>query len=102
MKKYILLALSLSFIMSACPGQNNPVPVIDNGSCQLAETHLHSLCNADTINNKHCCDIVKPTLKGKSFSQFCTETGTNGIDIHADCLSKITSCNQIDACSQTK
>lgn len=98
MKRNFIVTLLLIFVLAACLG---PIPVShDIQYCQTAETHLKALCNQDPINNKTCCDMSKPTLKGKSFTQFCTETMTNGVDLHPRCLSQITKCTDINVCVQ--
>lgn len=96
MNKLLIGSVALLLFIVGCP--NGPTPPTDTAYCQAAEQNLQALCNRDQVANKHCCEVVKPTLKGKSFTQFCQETQGNLIHIFPQCLSKITSCSQIDTC----
>jgi hypothetical protein len=93
MKKSLITAILLTFILAACP--NGPAPIMDGIQyCQAAENHLKDL---------GCIPKDKPyTLNGKSFSVFCQETMMNGINLHPKCLYQITSCNQMNMCAQGK
>lgn len=89
MKKGLLVAVILGFLLIACP--NAPVPVSQNIEyCAPAEARLKEL---------GCISKDAPyTNKGKSFTQFCQETMSNGINLRPKCLSKINSCNEINYC----
>lgn len=100
MKKFLFSIFVLSFLIVAC-GTNQtpsvlavaPPPQVASNYCAAAETHLKTL---------GCISITAPyTLKGKNFTEFCQETQSNGIDLGPQCLSTITSCNQMDSCAGT-
>lgn len=92
--RIFLLSFSLLFLGFDCslpPTDTTPRPepvVKGTDYCSAAEKHLLAI---------HCSE-GNPTKKGKSFTDFCKETQQNGIFLNPECLSKITSCDQIDAC----
>jgi hypothetical protein len=95
---YVVLNLIFVVSCAGCPGTGLQPITSDIQYCNAAEQNLQKLCNADGVKNAYCCEVVKPTKKNKSFTQFCQETANNGISTHSKCLSTITSCNQIDTC----
>lgn len=95
-----LIILPISILIISCANITPPIPT-DIMYCGSAEIHLHDLCARDPINNQYCCQVVAPTKLGKSFTTFCNETEANNISLHAQCLSTITTCNQIDICEGT-
>lgn len=60
--------------------------------CSLAEKNLQKLE----------CAEGKPTKKGKTFEEFCKETEENKIFLNAECLSTITSCQEVNQCTGSK
>lgn len=99
-KKASIVILLLGLGLIACPNNApapgpTPIPIPSNDagmdSCEKAEAHLLAM---GCIKNPY-------TAAGKSFAVFCRETMANGIDLHPDCLAKITDCAQINpACVQ--
>jgi|SRR5690606_28619685 len=114
MYKIKLLFLSLflsSCLMPGTPSIDDPKPIdpvipdTDSNvtyTCSTAENRVQELCSADSVKNEYCCEVVKPTLKGKSFSEFCLDIQQDGVDLNVSCLSNITSCSQIDVCTNSK
>lgn len=108
--KKILTILTVIFIIIGCQTnattvhptdyRETPFPT-DTGSCSLAENHLSSMCKANQTENLYCCEVVRDTLKHKSFSEFCIETQNAGIALNPACLSKIVKCEEIDSCLGT-
>ena len=102
-----IFTASLAILAPACPPSNPPTPhttpvVKDTAMCSDADVHITQLCNADHIKNKYCCDVVAPTKKGKSFTQFCTEKQNEGLFLNPSCLAQVTSCEQINVCTNSK
>lgn len=60
--------------------------------CSLAEKNLQKLN----------CVEAQLTKKGKTFEQFCKETEENKIFLNAECLSIITSCEEVNNCTGSK
>lgn len=101
-----LIFCSFLFILIGCP-QNpvtpKPTPiVVDTEMCDTADKHLAQLCLADSEKNKYCCMIGSPTKKGKTYTQFCIEKQNQGVWLNPRCVSQITSCEQIDNCTNSK
>lgn len=81
----------------------HPTPVVtDTSLCPVADTNLANLCKADSVKNAYCCQVDAVTKKGKSFSQVCTEKQGEGVYFNPRCISTVTSCDQIDTCTQSK
>ncbi len=97
-KKIVCLLFISTIILIGCLPANNS---IDSLFCQAAQAHLTILCQQNPQTNAYCCQVVKPTLQGKTFQTFCQETESHNIFLNAKCLSTITSCNQIDVCTGT-
>jgi hypothetical protein len=103
-----LMLGSFALFNDCAPINNSPTPphptpvVIDTDQCGAAETNLHSLCNADPVKNSYCCQVVAPTKKGKSYTQFCQDKQLQGVFLNPKCVSSVTSCEQIDACTNSK
>ena len=70
-------------------------PVVkDSDKCSVAETHLKDL---------NCIPKDQPyTKKGKTFTQFCQDKQEQGVFLNPACLATITSCDQMDCCTQSK
>lgn len=103
------LVLGACAISSGCPIQSNditpptPTPVVtDTDQCNAAEQHLNTLCKADPVKNNYCCQVVAPTKKGKSYTQFCQEKQNQGVFLNPKCVSSVLSCDQIDPCTNSK
>lgn len=80
-----------------------PTPVVtDTDQCGAAEQHLHDLCVVDAVKNNYCCQIVAPTKKGKGYTQFCQEKQSQGVFLNPKCVANVTSCDQIDSCTNSK
>lgn len=78
-------------------------PVEDDSQyCGLAAEHLGMLCQQDLKANEYCCQVSRPTKKGKTFEQLCREKEFNGINFNAQCLSEVSVCGDIDACTGSK
>jgi len=104
MKRKIFSLCLLAFVLVACPNENPmpvPPPIDGSGDCITAQEHLESLCKQDALKNEYCCQVVKPTLKGVKFKEFCEDMLSKGIDIKPGCLSGIVSCDQINACTNS-
>lgn len=111
MKKNILISfLFLIVLVPACPNPDNlnppqppkPTPVPTGSEyCKLADMHLYDMCQADSNKNKYCCEVGAKTKKGKTYTEFCIEKQNQGVFLNPKCLSTITSCNQIDACTNS-
>src|SRR5262245_18383449 len=92
MKRLSLLVILLSIVLSGCPEQDGviPEPVIPKvaGSewCEKAEQNLLALG----------CPEGQPTKKGKRFADVCRETQENGVNLNAECLAKVKSCDSLD------
>jgi len=108
MKKVSVIVAVLALIISCQPAKKTlpfdyretPKPT-GTEFCIVAERNLASLCNVDPEKNLYCCQVVSPTKKGKSFTQFCTETQNAGIQLNPVCLSGINSCEEINVCLGT-
>lgn len=108
LKSLLMIATSLTLV-SGCPTQNeqpvppHPTPIVtDTDQCGTTEQHLHDLCNADPTKNAYCCAVVAPTKKGKTYTQFCQEKQAEGVWLNPKCVEAITSCDQIDVCTNSK
>lgn len=99
MRKYIFLLLFLTCCSSDKIPASPPSLETNYQLCELAQEHLYSMCTADDIRNSYCCEIVKPTKKGKSYSQFCREKMFQGVDLNPQCVAEVTACGQIDFCT---
>jgi nitrous oxide reductase accessory protein NosL len=100
MKRILSLGLLVGLFLAACPGNNPAVPprptpvVVDTDQCAAAEANLKA---------QHCIPVDQPyTKKGKSFTQFCQDKQAQGIFLNPACLAKVTSCDQVDACTGSK
>lgn len=112
LNKIIIISLMTgsAFLFDGCPGQAGDVPtppkptpvVTGTDQCGAAEQNLHNLCNMDPVKNNYCCQVVAPTKKGKSYTQFCQEKQNQGIFLNPKCVSGVTSCDQIDPCTNSK
>lgn len=90
-KLNLLVFFSLLFMLD-CKIKDQTIKkdfTLDMGYCAEAEKNLLKLD----------CKEGKPTKRGKTFYQFCQETESNGIFLNAQCLTKITNCNQINECT---
>lgn len=105
MKKNILTLIFAGTVIVACSGtttQTRPAAITgDSNMCPTAEEHLTQLCKKDEIVNRYCCEVVAPTQKGKSFTQFCSEKQAQGVRLNPGCLARITSCEQVDVCTSS-
>lgn len=80
-----------------------PTPVVtDTDQCGAVEQHLNDMCKADPVKNSYCCEVVAPTKKGKSYTQFCQEKQAQGVFLNPKCVANVTSCDQIDPCTNSK
>lgn len=99
-----MLFVSVSCATTSTPNpQPAPTPILaDIEFCAPAETRLHDLCLANPVENSYCCQVVAPTKKGKTFTQFCQESQNEGVTQNPKCISTIISCDKIDVCTGTK
>lgn len=109
MKKLIfptLFAITLLTVIVGCPPAPvppHPTPVVtDTFLCPDADTHMAALCQADPVKNAYCCQVDALTKKGKNYTQFCIEKQNQGIFLNPRCVSQVTSCEQIDVCTQSQ
>ena len=103
------LVLSSLALFNDCTSASEPVtpptptPIVtDTDQCAPAEKHLHDLCAADATKNSYCCQIVAPTKKGKSYTQFCQEKQAQGVFLNPKCVANIVSCDKIDSCTNSQ
>lgn len=105
MKRIIFCAV-LFCLNTGCPQPPvgpHPTPVVtDTNMCVPAEEHLQELCKADPVKNSYCCKVAAPTKKGKTFTQFCIEKQNQGVFLNPRCLASVTSCDKINACTQSE
>lgn len=105
MKKYIFSVIFSTALVINCGSttvQSHPTPVVtDTAMCVTADQHLASLCSADSSKNAYCCLVDALTKKGKNYTQFCIEKQNEGVFLNPRCISQVTSCDQIDACTQS-
>jgi hypothetical protein len=107
MKKILInISILVCFVVViSCAGNqmNTVVPAkitADVGFCSLADKHLSDMCNADRAGNTYCCAVDALTATGKNFTEACEDIELNGvINLNAQCLSKVASCGDIDACT---
>ena len=96
---FIFLILASGCFITAMTNEQAVTPhatpiVKDSNLCYNAEQNLQKL---------GCISKDKPfTSKGLSFTQFCQKKQDQGIFLNPACLATITSCNQMDCCTQTK
>lgn len=104
MKKFIFMSILFCLAIGCSqPVPPHPTPVVvDTAVCIEADQHLQQLCNADPTKNAYCCEVSAPTKKGKSFTQFCIEKQNQGVFLNPRCLSQVSSCDKIDACTQSE
>lgn len=87
MKRFVFPIILLSLICAKCPDDNRD-------ACISAEKNLKKI---------GCISESKPfTKKGKSFQDFCVEMLDKKVEIHPECLEKITSCEDMDVCTNSK
>lgn len=106
----LFLLLLTAFSLNTCnttngeaPTPPRPTPIVtDTSLCSSAEQHLQQMCDADKSANNYCCLVVAPTKKGKSYAQFCQDKQNEGVFLNPKCVSTVTSCDQIDACTNSK
>ena len=91
MAKCVSLFLLLSIGCKSFAPQPEPI-MTDINLCSTAEMHLNELG----------CPEGKPLKDGTSFTKFCTDTQYAGIYLNPKCLSKITACDQVDYCTNSK
>lgn len=104
MKKNIAYLLLLFLISCKDPVYQPPRPtpiVTDTEMCKPAQLHLEELCAQESKVNAYCCRVVKPTLKGKTYTQFCEEKQSQGVFLNPRCVSNVSTCDQIDACTNS-
>jgi hypothetical protein len=98
MKNVLIFLIVLNLITIGCasrkPVDPHPTPIVtDTDLCITADQHLQDI---------GCIPKGKPyTKKGKSFTQFCVETHNNGIFLNPKCLASISTCEQMDVCTNT-
>lgn len=108
MKNFLLFCVVFFAILInvGCPRNPvspHPTPVVtDTNMCVEVETHLTQMCNANPTKNAYCCQVSAPTKKGKSYTQFCIEKQNQGVFLNPKCVSQVTSCDQIDQCTQSE
>jgi len=106
MKNFLLFFITLSviFIVGCPPPPVAPHPtpeVKDTFLCIDADEHLNQMCHLNPTKNEYCCQVGSRTKKGKTYTQFCIEKHNQGIFLNPGCISQVTSCDQIDACTQS-
>jgi len=87
---HAFLIILFLLVVSCQPAERRPVgPVyepVDTAACHDAEANLKKL---------NCREATLPS--GKPFNQFCFEKMVAGIPLAPRCLSKITSCDQVES-----
>ncbi len=105
----VLFLISCFLLIIGCP-QDNPQPKptprptpkpTDSVLCKDAQATLESLCQADPIKNIYCCQVCSKTKRGKTYTEFCEEKQEQGLSLNPKCVSQITACDQIDACTNS-
>lgn len=84
-------------IVYTAPGQQP-----DSEYCGAAEEHMQTLCKLDEKKNSYCCEVVKPTKKGKSYKQFCEEKQTQNVFLNPKCVASVSVCEAIDDCTNSR
>lgn len=106
MKNNILSLIFVGAAVVSCAhnyDQIRPTPVTgDSNMCAVASAHLSQLCEQDPVKNKYCCDVNAPTLKVKTFTQFCIEKQYQGVALNPGCIANVVYCEQIDICTNSK
>jgi hypothetical protein len=78
------------------PVPPKPTPIVtDTNLCGEAQIKLEEL---------KCIEKDKPFTKREklSFEEFCKQTHQSGIYLNPKCLMSITTCEQIDSCTNSK
>ena len=104
MKNFFISALIISAITLSCASQTpgSAVATSDSSYCSVADTHMAQLCKADPVKNAYCCQVDAATKKGLTYTDFCTKKQAQGVSLNPKCLAEITSCDQINACTNSK
>lgn len=101
MKKIFLILITTILLGANCENttQHNlrPKPTPESTNfCKAAEFNLLKVCPI----------YAQPTktmiVNGETFKDFCENTQNNGIFIDPECLSKVTSCDQVPICDGSK
>lgn len=104
MKKILSLTF-VGFLIASCQPTKTPLPNIpDVEFCEPAEQHLKALCDEAAQNDQYqyCCELIRPTKKGKTYSTFCKEKMAQGVNINPKCISVVKDCSLVEDCSITK
>lgn len=75
-----------------------PAPMRDAApldACAQAESTLLTLACKDSRGRP----LGGPTKSGVPFAQVCRDSFAHGVDVHAGCLAKATSCLEVSQCS---
>lgn len=105
MKSFIIASILLSIFILGCPQQPiappQPTPTSGSEFCDLADWHLASFCKSDPKANSYCCQVDAPTKLGESYTNFCIKKQAQGINLNPQCVASVTSCDQIDKCTNS-
>lgn len=96
MYKFLFIFLFISGCNTPEPISPKPTPIVtDTNLCGDAQVHLEELS---------CIKKDEPFTKRDklSFKQFCEQTHHSGIFLNPKCLISITSCEEIDTCTNSK
>jgi len=91
-KSFLLLLLVSSCDKPKFPKHHQTSLDVDVLYCDAAGSKLRSLS----------CDEGNPTKKGTSFEDLCRDLESKSIYVGAQCISKISSCDQVDDCTGSR
>jgi hypothetical protein len=96
-----MFLIALWALMLGCPPSKPVPPIPVNGDeCERAETRLKPAPEGLGCTRPDGSPFWV-TKKGKPFSTFCRDRMENGDFINGDCISRITSCDDLEKASRT-